>query len=224
MKYYPIHIDLSNRRCLIVGGGIVAYRKLQRLLECSALVTVISPRFEPDFLTISTKKNLELIPKKVQKQDINDYFMIFATTSDKQVNLKLAKWARQKNILCNIADNPVCSDFILPSVIEQGDLNITISTNAKSPALSKHIRMQLSQTFGEEYAIFLTIMGKLRDHLCKTDSTQNERKIKYHELINRDIIQKIKEKDIQSISRLLVEITGYSLNEIVDQNVMSQTQ
>jgi len=222
MKLYPVNIDLFHRRCLIVGGGTVAFRKLKRLLACSAIVTVISPEFAPDFFQISTDNHFMLIKREVKKTDIDHYFMVFATTSDAKINEALSEWARQKNILCNIADNPNLSDFTLPSVVEQGDLNITISTNGKSPALSKHLRKQFMQLFGQEYAIFLTIMGNLREILGTTKTTPDDRKIKYHELIDNGIIQKIKEKDIKSISKILVDITGYQLNDVLEQTIISK--
>ncbi|MBF0449606.1 MAG: bifunctional precorrin-2 dehydrogenase/sirohydrochlorin ferrochelatase [Candidatus Magnetomorum sp.] len=222
MKYYPININLKHRRCLIVGGGAVAFRKMNRLLECFATVTVISPQFDPEFLDKPQPKGIELIQRTIRNHDLDGFFMVFATTNDAQVNQCISEWAQKKNILCNIADNPETSDFTLPSIIEQGDLNITISTNGKSPALSRHIRKQLVNTFGDEYALFLVIMGNLRDILSTQQLSQDERKKKYHTLIDMQLIHRIKEKDINHISSILFDVTGYTLDEIVHQEVVDR--
>ncbi|KPA13032.1 siroheme synthase [Candidatus Magnetomorum sp. HK-1] len=222
MKYYPLNLNFKNRRCLIVGGGGVAYRKMKRLLACSAIVTIVSPKFDSPLIETANKFDIELIHRGVQSQDLDGFFMVFATTSDSQINENIAEWAQQKNVLCNIADNSDISDFTLPSIIEQGDLIITISTNGKSPALSKHLRKRLMSEFGEEYAIFLLIMENIRNIMPEKISRQDDRKKIYHELINRHLIDNIRKKNIESISQIFWDVLECSINEIIDPEIIDR--
>ena len=222
MKYYPVNFNIRNKACLIVGGGSVAYRKMIRLMECSAIVTLVSPEFDSRLLEAAKKSDINLINRGVLPQDLDGFFMVFATCNDYQKNKTIAKWAKQKNVLCNIADNPDISDFTLPSIIEQGDLILTISTNGKSPALSKHLRKSLMSEFGEEYAIFLLIMDKIRSNLSQKISMQNERKKIYYELIDKDLLSAIKKKDFDCISKIFCDLSECCESEIIDSDIVDR--
>jgi len=217
MKYYPINLCMKDRWCLIAGGGQVAFRKVNRLIQCEANIRIISPQTEKRLQEIASAANIEIVQRKIISQDLDGFFMIFAATNDSLINESIARWAVQKNILCNIADRPDDSDFILPSIIEQGDLNITISTNAKSPALSKYIATQLQEIFGPEYGIFLKLMGKLRCLLSNEITSQAERQKIYHDIVNSPILQWLKQNDMDSVSNTCLDLTGHSLADILNE-------
>jgi precorrin-2 dehydrogenase/sirohydrochlorin ferrochelatase len=216
MKYYPINLNIKDRQCLVIGGGKVALRKVQRLVSCQAIVRIISPQVVSQLAEIAQKEGIEILYKEVCSADLNDAFMIFATTNDAMVNRSIARWAQEKNILCNIADRPDQSDFTLPSVIEQGDLNISISTNGKSPALSRFIRKRLQDEFGQEYATFLELMGNLRQILNTEISCQKKRQKIYQSLLDSPILNCLKQKDLNTVSNTCEELTGHCLDEIID--------
>jgi precorrin-2 dehydrogenase/sirohydrochlorin ferrochelatase len=216
MKYYPINLNIKDRKCLVAGGGLVALRKVKRLVECEAIIRIISPQIVTQLEEIAKKEIIEILYRKIQSDDLNDIFLIFAATNDKEVNMSISQWAHKKNILCNIADQPDESDFTLPSVIDQGDLNITISTNGKSPALSKYLRKRLQTEFGQEYATLLDMMGKLRKMLTAEVPCQNDRQKIYHSLLDSSILHSLKLNDLITASNTCEEITGHCLDEILN--------
>jgi len=215
MKYYPINLTIKNRKCLVAGGGQVAARKVKRLIACEAIILVISPQVEPQLVEIAQKGRIEIEYREIKQEDLYDIFMVFATTNNATVNMSIAQWARNRNILCNIADQPEESDFTLPSIIEQGDLNITISTNGKSPALSKYIRKHLQNEFGQEYATLLNMMGKLRKILTAEISCQNDRQKIYQSLLDSPILNSLKLNDLNAASNTCEALTGHCLDEIL---------
>jgi precorrin-2 dehydrogenase/sirohydrochlorin ferrochelatase len=214
MKYYPINLTLKNRRCLIAGGGKVALRKVNRLIACKANIRIISPQVEPQLAEIAKQNAIEIDYRNICAQDLKDLFMVFAATNNQSVNTSIAQWARASNILCNIADQPDESDFTLPSVIEQGDLCLTISTNGKSPALSKYLRKRLQNEFGQEYAALLNMMGKLRSILGKEITCQKSRQKIYQSLLDSEILDCLKKNDLDTASNTCKELTGHCLDEI----------
>jgi precorrin-2 dehydrogenase/sirohydrochlorin ferrochelatase len=120
-------------------------------------------------------------------------------------------------MLCNIADRPEDCNFILPSIVNRGDLIIAISTSGKSPAFAKKIRKDLEKEFGKEYAEFLKLMGTIRKKLLSEDHEPEVHKYLFEQLIERDLINMIKERQTEDIDSLLIEILGkgYIFDELM---------
>jgi precorrin-2 dehydrogenase/sirohydrochlorin ferrochelatase len=194
MKYYPIHLDIKNRNCLIVGGGAVGTRKVNTLLECGAHVTVVSP--DP------MKK------RAYRSDDLTGMFLVIGATDDETLNRQVSKDAERAHILCNIADRPEVCNFILPSIVHQGDLVITISTSGKSPALAKNLRQKLETQFGREYADFLLLMGAIRQKLLNQAHEPEVHKAVFNQLIDSDLIQLMQAGKTKEINSLLYKILG----------------
>ncbi|MFW6011032.1 MAG: precorrin-2 dehydrogenase/sirohydrochlorin ferrochelatase family protein, partial [Desulfosalsimonas sp.] len=155
MKYYPVYLDIKKRDCLVVGGGRVALRKAEGLLRAGARTTVVSPEFAEGFKSLAGSANLEMIRRNYKSADLDSKFLVIGATDDSELNRKISQDAECRNMLCNIADVPEACNFILPSVVERGDLIIAISTSGKSPAFARHLKKQLEKQFGEEYTEFL---------------------------------------------------------------------
>ncbi|MCJ7616097.1 MAG: bifunctional precorrin-2 dehydrogenase/sirohydrochlorin ferrochelatase, partial [Desulfobacterales bacterium] len=162
MRYYPVSLDIQNRKCLVVGGGSVGARKVMTLLECGAIVTVVSPDVAEELLELAEKKMIELKKRHYKPSDIDGIFLVIGATDNEKLNWQINKDAERQNKLCNIADRPEACNFILPSIVNRGNLVIAISTSGKSPAFAKKIRQDLEKEFGEEYDEFLQLMGAIR--------------------------------------------------------------
>ena len=118
------------------------------------------------------------------------------------------KEAKKEGILLNIVDVPELCNFIVPAVIEQGDLLITVSTSGKSPAMAKHIRQMLEKEFGKEYAVFLKIMGKVREKvLTKSKDSVKNKKI-FEKIIKSPMLKWIREGKKKEMNKFLKEILG----------------
>jgi precorrin-2 dehydrogenase/sirohydrochlorin ferrochelatase len=208
MKYYPVHLDIKNRNCLIVGGGAVGTRKVKTLMECGARVTVVSPEPTPQLTRLASEGSVTLKKRAYRNDDLTGMFMVIGATDDERLNRQISRDAEQAHILCNIADRPEVCNFILPSIVRRGDLVITISTSGKSPALAKHLRQKLETQFGREYADFLLLMGAIRQKLLSQVHEPEAHKKLFNQLIESDLIQLMQAGKTEEINTLLYKILG----------------
>jgi siroheme synthase-like protein len=165
--YYPILLNIQGKKCVVVGGGKVALRKVKMLLDCGADVTVVSPKPHLGMAKLSEKKAIHLIHRDYKIGDLMNATLAVASTDVREVNRKAADEAKKAGVLVNVADDPERSDFIVPSFFRRGNLTVAVSTGGVSPALSKKIRTRLEQDFGEEYALLLSLIGEVRSTIRK---------------------------------------------------------
>lgn len=208
MRYYPIYLDVQNRNCLVVGSGSVGARKVSTLLDCGASVTVVSPRINAKLNELSKKETLIIKIKPFQFSDLKDKFLVIGATDNQELNQQIHSEAERLGILCNIADQPEACNFILPSIVKKGDLVIAISTSGKSPAFAKKLRKDFEKQFGNEYAAFLEVMGVIRKKLIAKDHKPEVHKPLFEQLINRGLVEMIKDRRNKDINLLLHEILG----------------
>jgi precorrin-2 dehydrogenase/sirohydrochlorin ferrochelatase len=208
MKYYPVHLDIKNRNCLIVGGGAVGTRKVNTLLECGAHVSVVSPDPTPQLTRLASKKSITLKKRAYRSDDLTGMFLVIGATDDETLNRQVSKDAERAHILCNIADRPEVCNFILPSIVRRGDLVITISTSGKSPALAKNLRQKLETQFGREYADFLLLMGAIRQKLLNQAHEPEAHKAVFNQLIDSSLIELMQAGKKDEINSLLHKILG----------------
>jgi siroheme synthase-like protein len=164
-RYYPAFLNLQGKKCLVIGGGKVAARKIKSLMDCGAMITVISPRFHPDIARLAEAGFLQWLQRSCKEGDLEDAFMVISATSNKRVNQRIADEAERRGVLVNVVDDPKRSDFIVPALVRRGRLTIAISTSGMSPALAKKIRTRLEKDFGEEYASLIAVIEEVRSTL-----------------------------------------------------------
>ena len=217
MKYYPVHLDINNRNCLVVGGGGVGTRKVKTLLDCGARVMVISLTVSQQLQDLATSGKIKLEERSYQSEDLNDMFLVIGATDDEKLNKQISSDADRLNTLCNIADRPEVCNFILPSIVHRDDLVITISTSGKSPALAKKLRKALENQFGEEYGTLLHLLGAIRKKLLQQAHEPEAHKPLFEQLINSDLIVMIQESEVEKIDSLLLEVLGqgYKFEELM---------
>jgi len=163
--YYPVSLNIQGKRCVVIGGGKVALRKVKMLLDCGANVSVISPKPHPDIAKLSKEKAIHLIQRDYESQDLKGAVIAIVCTDVKEVNRKVADEAKKAGILVNVADDPEPSDFIIPAFFRRGNLTLAVSTSGVSPALARKIRTKLEKSFGEEYTSLLSLIGEVRSTL-----------------------------------------------------------
>lgn len=145
---YPIFLDLSGRRCVVVGGGEVAGRKARKLLQARAEVVVISPEVRPELESVAA----EVHRRPYGEGDLEGAYLAFAATDVREVNAAVAEEAKERGIPVNVADRPSEGDFALPSVLRRGRLQVAVSTGGASPTLARGIKGELEEVFGPEWA------------------------------------------------------------------------
>ena len=164
-RYYPIFLDVGGKSCAVVGGGMVALRKVESLREYGARVKVISPTLCPELSHLAEEGAIETILRDYESGDLKGAFVVVAATSDEETNKAVAREAREQGILVNVVDDPGHSDFIVPACFYRGEVAIAISTGGRSPALARQIRMKLEKSLGTEYAILAQLLAEVRSEL-----------------------------------------------------------
>jgi len=193
-RYYPAYIDIKGKRCLVAGGGKVAERKVKLLLKCNAMVSVVSPELIRRLKELNSKGKIKFFKGEFKEKYLKDMFLV------------IGKAASKKNILVNIVDSPEICNFIVPSIVERGDLIIAIYTGGKSPALSKKLRKELEDKYGFEYAKFLNLMGNLRKRISAKIRDKRKREEIYKKLVDSDIINLIRDGNNKSTKNRIDEI------------------
>lgn len=175
MNLYPIALRLEGRRCVVIGGGKVAARKVETLLASGAEILVISPKADTSIVDARNAQRLRLQNRPFREGDLDRAFLAIAATGSPQVNRDVAREARDRGVLVNIVDDPDNSDFHVPAQVQRGDLLLTVSTSGASPALAKRIRQELEKQFGPEYKSYLSLLRTLRNILQQNVPEQAER-------------------------------------------------
>ncbi|QGP93618.1 Siroheme synthase [Neomoorella glycerini] len=167
MGFYSMVVELTDRPCLVVGGGQVGERKVLNLLEAGARVTLVSPEVTRVLADLALARQLVWWRREYQPGDITGMALVFAVTADAGLNARVAADCHQAGIWVNVADAPEKCTFMVPSVVRRGDLQIAISTAGKSPALARQLRKQLEAEIGPEYGPWVDFLGELRPLLKK---------------------------------------------------------
>ena len=208
MSYFPFMIELNNERCLIAGGGTVAYRKVCSMLEFGAVVTVVSPEFCPELLELAEQANtpdkycaatsddrgsvenfadysgcLTLVKRRVQPQDIDDAFVVIMATDDEKVNHEMAELCRQKRILVNVVDVKSDCGFYFPAIIKDKEVVISVSTGGQSPVLAGTIKRNIESHLGRSYGDIAERMGELREQIKAQIDDEEERKKAFQQMV-----------------------------------------
>ncbi len=165
ITYYPVFLNIKGKKCVVVGGGQVALRKVRALLEHRANVEVISPDLCPELIKLAEDEQIRVSRRWYQAGDLQKAFVTIAATDDSDINLKIAAEARSKAVLINVVDDAENSDFILPSYMRRGDVAIAVSTGGASPALARKIRTRLEKDFGDEYASLAVLINEVRSEI-----------------------------------------------------------
>ncbi len=149
MAYIPIFLDVTGRECVVVGGGEVAARKVESILEAGARVTVVSPHLSPILESLAASGSVTHLARNYQRGDIRGCVLVYAATDDPKLHRELAAEARALGIPVNVVDVPELCTFIAPAVVKRGELQIAISTGGASPAFAARLRRTLEDQFGD---------------------------------------------------------------------------
>jgi siroheme synthase-like protein len=165
MTLFPIFLDLSARRCVVVGGGTVAARKVDALLAAGADVTVVAPALTARLALHAADRRVRWIPREYRAGDLDDADLAFATTDDERVNDAVARDGRAHRVWVNAADDPARCDFHLSAVVRRGPLTVAIGTAGTTPALARVVREELEDVFTGDYAALAEVAAEVRREL-----------------------------------------------------------
>lgn len=173
---YPIFLNLYQKKCLVIGGGSVANRKVSTLLKSGACVTVITKKASPFLSRLQQKGKIQVLQRAFRARDLKGAWIVIAATDKPPLNHTIARLALSNRQWVNVVDRPELCQFIAPSSIQRGNLTLAISTNGISPGLSKAIRKELERNFIPKYQKILRRMKLLRQQVRSKVEKPEQRK------------------------------------------------
>ena len=191
--YYPIFLDIENRSVVIIGGGVVCERKAETMLKYGAKVTIVAPEFTSEIETYAREGKVTLRRKRYEEGDLDGASIVIASTDDESVNEQIARDCRRRKIPVNVVDvTPLC-EFIVPAIVEAGNIQIAVSTGGKSPAIARTLKEDLQKAIGPEYSDVNDILGSLRDSAKRVLPTDIDRKKFFDSIIATGVLGMLRE-------------------------------
>lgn len=191
MRYYPISLDTQNITCLIVGGGEVAIRKIESLLQSESNITVITLKAHEQIKTWEKQKKLTLHLRAFAPSDLNKKDLVIATTDNTTFNAYVSQLAQEQKILVNVVDNPELSSYITPAIINRGALQIALSSSGQAPYLLSHLRIKLESAIPPGYGALAEWMGQTRQILKEKGFSMQDRRRFWDEIFESPIYDRI---------------------------------
>lgn len=191
--YYPIFIDVENHDVLIIGGGAVCARKAEAMMRYGARVTVIAPEVTEEITSWAKKRRLRVRRKEYEAADLNGASIVIASTDDPRINERIARDCRRRKIPVNVVDVTHLCEFIVPAIVQQGSIQLAVSTGGKSPALARTLKEDLQKFIGPEYAELNDFLGKLRPAAKKVLPTDADRKRFFDGILAKGVLQMLRE-------------------------------
>ena len=159
---YPVNLVVDGRRCVVVGAGSVAARKVEGLLACGADVVVVAPVVGPVVRALASSGAVALVERPFEPADLDGAWLVVTATDDPAANRRVQAEADARRVWVNAADDPEACSFTLPSVVRQGPVMVTVATGGHSPALATWLRRHVAGELGPEYAELARVLREAR--------------------------------------------------------------
>jgi siroheme synthase-like protein len=219
-SFYPLFVDLVGRRVVVVGGGSVAARKIERLLECGAVVRVIAPRIEQSIAELGETGRgagaLELIVRPFEPFDLDGALLAVAATDDPRVNARVAEICGQESIWVNVADDSAPSSVIVPAVATLGGATVAISTGGDSPAVARAIRELLEAELAAPVGEFLRIARMVRSIARETIPDEKRRRAVASSIVDGPLLAQLRQGQTSEAAKTVRRIADEFELELPD--------
>lgn len=177
MAYFPFFVDIEKQNCLIVGGGIVALRKVEVLLPYDPDITVVAPEFAPELRELAETSAIRLEERAFSMEDLTGRDFVVAATDDQVLNQQISLTCKKERIPVNVVDVKDECSFIFPSIVRDGDIVIGISSGGKSPAVTQYLKKQIRKVIPDGYGRLVKQLGEYRDFVKKRVEDVNQRSV-----------------------------------------------
>jgi precorrin-2 dehydrogenase / sirohydrochlorin ferrochelatase len=205
-SFCPLHIDLKERNCLVIGGGTVAERKVKVMLSYKAKVTVVSPQLNPALGDLFSEKKITYLADIYRPAYLKDIFLVICAAGIEAVNRQAAADCIARGILVNSASEPENCTFFLPAIYKNGPLTFAVSTAGSSPALARRIRDRLSADFGLHYGEFAALLKDTRPKIMARVKDQGKRRLLFNYLAGEEFFATFTERPAAQVDQLLEEL------------------
>ena len=162
---YPAFLNLTRRRCVVVGGGAVAERKVRGLLAADADVLVVAPDVVPALDELAARAAIRVERRVYRAGDLDGAFLVVAATNVRAVNEAVVRDARGAGALVNVVDDPAACDVTVPAVVRRGDVTLAVSTGGRSPGVARYLREELADWLSDERLALLDLVADVRGEL-----------------------------------------------------------
>lgn len=201
MGYFPFFVDVQNQNCLVVGGGVVALRKIEKLLPFNPNITVVSPKVHKEILSI---ENINIIKRKFDFNDLKEKSFVITATDDKVLNKEIYNSCKENNIPVNTVDDKDNCSFIFPALARNNGVTVAISTSGKSPLYAKYLRKKIESLIQDSESI-VDNLSKYREKIKNEISLEVNRKLAFEKLLeyslsNESITDDLVDKIIKDLS------------------------
>jgi precorrin-2 dehydrogenase / sirohydrochlorin ferrochelatase len=206
VQYYPAHLDLRGHPCVVIGGGEVAERKVNTLLEAGARVTIVSPTLTATLAALADTHEIVHHARPYRRGDLAGAWLAYAATGDEAVHAEAAAEAAEARVFLNVVDRPQLCGFIVPAIVDRDPVTIAVSTGGASPALAKRLAAELRATVGPEWGLAARVLGALRRHLPERDAAARTRV--FTALADAPLLAALRRGDAAQVDALLASHAG----------------
>ena len=209
MSLLPIFLDMRKQRCLVVGGGTVAARRIRRLQQAQARIFVVAPSVCPQIAELQAAGAITVWPRRFADTDIDHCQLVFAASDDSALNAHIAQLAKFRRIPVNVADTPELCSFIMPAIVDRSPVQIAISSGGTTPLLARQLRAQIETLIPHGYGQLATLMGEFRKRVKSRFANRVERRRFWERVVHGPIAELVFGGQLRSarsdIERLLVK-------------------
>lgn len=191
--YLPVMLDVSGQKIVVIGGGAVAERKVQSLLEAGAAVAVISPALTAVLSGLAGEGRIQWVARGYKYGDVSGAFLVYAASSDPAVNEAAAAEAKALGQPVNVASHAEAGNFITPGVLRRGRLTVAISTSGAGPSAAAEITAQLAEVLGEEYEPYLDFLHMMRSEIKRLEVSAEVRRRLLRRLGQLDVLNQLRQ-------------------------------
>ncbi len=191
--YYPLFLDLTDKLCIVVGGGAVAERKARGLLNAGARVRLISPEVTSGVRRLAGQGRIEVVPREYQEGDLDGAALAIAATNASEVNMRVKEESKRLSIPLNVTDSPDLGDFIVPSVVRKGPVVVAVSTSGLFPVLARRLKEEIDLKLSADYVPYARRVGAFRRFLIETIHDPGRK---------REILERVGKADVSEVSRM----------------------
>jgi precorrin-2 dehydrogenase/sirohydrochlorin ferrochelatase len=205
-KYYPLFVSLDQRRCLVIGAGPVAERKIRNLVNYGAIIRLVAQHLTPWLQARCAQREIDYLGETFQTRHLEEVDLVFVATNDAELNQRIASEASARRLWCNMASDPQLGSCIVPAMVERGPLSIAISTAGISPASARLIRENLEQQFGAEWVALLALLAKVRAAIQTKSLGTSENQRLFREIAGLPLLEWIRNRQHDSAVQALYQV------------------
>jgi len=211
---YPVILDLKGRTVLVVGGGKVAQRKVEGLLQAGASVRLVAPELTPDLRQWSEEGRVDWLARGFEPLDLEGCWLIIAATNDRLLNRAIRGRAEEAGLWINVVDQPEDCSFTLPACLRRGELLITVSTGGASPLLSARLKRRLGRQFDQAWEPYLRLLRAVRTAVLERGLGPKENREIFEAVLAADLLSPLRAGDLVELARRLKASAGLDLDRL----------